>query len=72
MAQFEAGLDGGTFASKNSRLLAGLYRAAGTTARPTAVCLQLIRYSDADHGFSSCRPWLVRTVTDWLVSRLGN
>jgi alpha/beta superfamily hydrolase len=34
--------------------------------------VELIRHPDADHGFSSCRPWLVRTVTDWLVSRLGN
>lgn len=29
---------------------------------------QLIVNEESDHGFSSCRAWLVRTVTDWLVS----
>jgi hypothetical protein len=33
--------------------------------------IQLIRNEEADHGFSACRPWLVRTVTDWLITRLG-
>lgn len=33
--------------------------------------LDLIRNDEADHGFSTCRTWLVRTVTDWLLSRLG-
>jgi hypothetical protein len=31
----------------------------------------LMRNGDSDHGFSACRPWLVRTVTDWLIARLG-
>ena len=30
-----------------------------------------VRHPDADHAFSSCRPWLVETVTDWLDARLG-
>jgi uncharacterized protein len=34
--------------------------------------VELTRHRDADHGFSTCRPWLVRTVTDWLVSRPGD
>src|SRR5262249_23122232 len=34
--------------------------------------LQRIRHSSSDHGFSSCRPWLVQTVTNWLVALLGN
>jgi len=34
--------------------------------------LQWIRREESDHGFSSCRPWLVQTVTDWLVATLGN
>jgi pimeloyl-ACP methyl ester carboxylesterase len=29
------------------------------------------RANEADHAFSSCRPWLVRTVTEWLVAQLG-
>ena len=33
--------------------------------------IQLIRKEEADHGFSACRPWLVQTVTDWLITRLG-
>ena len=33
--------------------------------------IELIRNKAADHGFSSYRPWLVRTVTDWLSARLG-
>jgi uncharacterized protein len=33
--------------------------------------IQLIRNRESDHGFSACRPWLVQTVTDWLVARLG-
>jgi alpha/beta superfamily hydrolase len=31
--------------------------------------VQLISHPDADHSFSSCRPWLVHMVTEWLVSR---
>jgi fermentation-respiration switch protein FrsA (DUF1100 family) len=30
-----------------------------------------IRNPEGDHSFSTCRPWLVETVTDWLVARLG-
>jgi pimeloyl-ACP methyl ester carboxylesterase len=30
--------------------------------------LTWVRRVDADHGFSGCRPWLVETVCDWLVS----
>jgi uncharacterized protein len=29
------------------------------------------RAEGADHGFSTCRSWLVDTVTDWLVATLG-
>jgi dienelactone hydrolase len=29
------------------------------------------RSADGDHAFSTCRPWLVRTVTEWLVAALG-
>lgn len=29
------------------------------------------RAADGDHAFSTCRPWLVETVTDWLVRELG-
>jgi alpha/beta superfamily hydrolase len=34
--------------------------------------LQWIRNQESDHGFSLCRPWLVRTVTDWLAATLGS
>jgi acetyl esterase/lipase len=30
------------------------------------------RSADGDHAFSTCRPWLVRTVTEWLVAALGS
>src|SRR5262249_19139516 len=30
--------------------------------------VQLIRNEESDHGFSACRPWLARTVTDWLAA----
>jgi len=30
--------------------------------------IQLIRNEESDHGFSACRPWLARTVTDWLAA----
>lgn len=30
------------------------------------------RAPEGDHAFSTCRPWLVTTVTDWLVGELGN
>ena len=33
--------------------------------------MQLIVNEESDHGFSACRPWLVRTVTDWLVGVMG-
>ena len=33
--------------------------------------LRWARHPEGDHSFSLCRPWLVRTVTDWLVERLG-
>lgn len=29
------------------------------------------RAPEGDHAFSTCRPWLVRTVTEWLVARCG-
>ncbi|WP_394829011.1 alpha/beta hydrolase family protein [Pendulispora albinea] len=32
---------------------------------------QHARAKDADHAFSTCRPWLVRTVTDWIGAELG-
>jgi alpha/beta superfamily hydrolase len=31
--------------------------------------LQLVTHPDADHSFSAYRPWLVHTVTDWLLNR---
>ena len=34
--------------------------------------IQLIRSDESDHGFSSRRSWLARTVTDWLVAKLGS
>jgi uncharacterized protein len=34
--------------------------------------IQLIENEESDHGFSTTRPWLVQTVTDWLVARLGS
>jgi hypothetical protein len=34
--------------------------------------LEVIRRRGSDHGFSTCRPWLVRTVTEWLVTAVGN
>jgi alpha/beta superfamily hydrolase len=33
--------------------------------------VDLIRNEEADHSFSACRTWLVRTVTDWLIEKLG-
>lgn len=33
--------------------------------------VDLVRNEEADHGFSTCRTWLVRTVVDWLLARLG-
>ncbi|HEV2290064.1 MAG TPA: alpha/beta fold hydrolase [Candidatus Acidoferrales bacterium] len=33
--------------------------------------VQWARSEESDHGFSTSRPWLVRTVTDWLTSTLG-
>jgi pimeloyl-ACP methyl ester carboxylesterase len=33
--------------------------------------VQLAHNEESDHGFSACRPWLVRTVTDWLVKGFG-
>lgn len=29
------------------------------------------RAEDGDHAFSSCRSWMVETVTDWLVAEVG-
>jgi len=34
--------------------------------------LQWVRTEEGDHAFSTCRPWLVRTVTDWLVAKCGS
>ena len=33
--------------------------------------VQLISNEESDHGFSACRTWLARTVTDWLVAALS-
>jgi hypothetical protein len=33
--------------------------------------VQLVSNEDSDHGFSACRTWLARTVTDWLVAVLS-
>jgi alpha/beta superfamily hydrolase len=33
--------------------------------------VQLIRNTESDHGFSTCRSWLVQNVADWLVATLG-
>ena len=34
--------------------------------------IQWVRAKDGDHAFSACRPWLARTVTDWLVTTFGH
>jgi dipeptidyl aminopeptidase/acylaminoacyl peptidase len=33
--------------------------------------VQWARNAEGDHSFSTCRPWLVRTVTEWLEERMG-
>jgi pimeloyl-ACP methyl ester carboxylesterase len=33
--------------------------------------LQWARHPEGDHSFSTCRPWLVETVAEWLVAQLG-
>jgi pimeloyl-ACP methyl ester carboxylesterase len=33
--------------------------------------IQLTCDEESDHGFSACRPWLARTVADWLVATMG-
>jgi uncharacterized protein len=33
--------------------------------------VQCVENEDSDHSFSCCRPWLVRTITDWLVANVG-
>ncbi len=33
--------------------------------------IQWVENEESDHGFSAFRPWLVETVTDWLVVKLG-
>jgi pimeloyl-ACP methyl ester carboxylesterase len=33
--------------------------------------VEWVRNPEGDHSFSTCRPWLVQTVTDWLTARLG-
>jgi pimeloyl-ACP methyl ester carboxylesterase len=35
------------------------------------VDIEWIRNPEGDHSFSTCRPWLAQTVTDWLAARLG-
>jgi fermentation-respiration switch protein FrsA (DUF1100 family) len=30
------------------------------------------RAREGDHAFSTCRPWMVRTVTEWLVANVGS
>jgi len=30
-----------------------------------------VRAAEGDHALSTCRPWLVRTVTEWLLETLG-
>jgi len=32
--------------------------------------IQWIRSAESDHGFSTRRSWLVRTVTDWLIATI--
>lgn len=34
--------------------------------------IQWITKEESDHGFSTLRPWLVKTVCEWLVAKLGN
>jgi hypothetical protein len=34
--------------------------------------IQLILNEESDHGFSACRPWLARTVTDWLAAAFSD
>jgi pimeloyl-ACP methyl ester carboxylesterase len=33
--------------------------------------IRCVQNEESDHSFSSCRPWLVRTVTDWLTATIG-
>jgi pimeloyl-ACP methyl ester carboxylesterase len=33
--------------------------------------VELICNPESDHGFSTCRSWLVQTVSDWLARALG-
>jgi uncharacterized protein len=33
--------------------------------------IQLICNEESDHGFSASRPWLAKTVTEWLVAKVG-
>lgn len=33
--------------------------------------IRLAQNEESDHSFSSCRPWLVRTVTDWLTTEIA-
>ena len=33
--------------------------------------VELISRQNTDHSFSACRRWLVKVVTDWLLSRLN-
>lgn len=33
--------------------------------------IEWVRAEEGDHAFSGCRPWLVRTVADWLVAEVG-
>lgn len=42
--------------------------AARIAAQAHVRCIERV---GSDHGFSSCRSWLVTTVCDWLVATLG-
>jgi uncharacterized protein len=42
--------------------------AAGIAAYSHVRCIER---AGSDHGFSSCRPWLVATVCDWLAETVG-
>lgn len=33
--------------------------------------IKLIQHQESDHGFSTCRKWLVQTVTEWLITNFG-
>jgi hypothetical protein len=66
----------GTLSARPIQLVTGNHDELFPPSHYTAFAAALpgvewVRHPDADHAFSTCRPWLVDTVTDWLAGRLG-